>query len=80
MLPVKVFVLLNKSAPLKVLFPLKVLLLVKPALVPKLVVIVVEKFESLPKAVASSFNVFKLAGADAIKVAIESSTYFLLLN
>jgi hypothetical protein len=38
------------------------------------VVIVVAKFGSLPKAVANSFNVLRVVGADATRFAIAVST------
>ncbi len=58
----------------KVLVPLKVLLLDNDALVAKFVVIVVAKFGSLPKAVASSFNVSRVVGAELINEATLVST------
>jgi hypothetical protein len=51
----------------------------KGAFKPNALLIIVAKLGSLPNAVANSFNVFNVIGADAIKFANSVLTYWLLL-
>ena len=65
--------------PVILLVPIAIAPLIVPPARASLVAIefvtVVEKLASLPKAVANSFNVSSVAGADATKLLIEVSTY-----